>query len=73
MAEQYLACFPVVACPTCGANKPPGVPKCERCFALWQSVETHATHLLADPKRAAPVRALLETALLTKPEPTEAV
>jgi hypothetical protein len=69
MAEQYLACYPVEPCPTCGANKTPGTPKCGRCWNLWQVVETHAAALLADPQRAAPVRELLERVLATKPNP----
>ena len=72
MAESYLACFPVEPCPICGTNKSPGTPKCERCFTLWQVVETHAAKLLADPKRAAPVRELLERVLATKPAPEAA-
>lgn len=70
MAEQYLACFPVVPCELCGKNAPPGVRLCSPCWELRQRVQGHATTLLRDPKTAPKVRELLEAALSAKPEPT---
>lgn len=73
MAESYLAEFPTKPCAWC--SKPTAlilIGLCPSCFELRQRVQNHATRLLADPKAAPHIRALLETALLTKPEPPEA-
>jgi hypothetical protein len=53
----------------CGTSKLAGAPRCAQCFTLNQVVTTHAVKLLADPKSAPWVRALLEQALTTKLEP----
>jgi len=74
MAEQYLAGWPTTPCEICTAPTDNlGTKLCNPCWTLRQYVENHATHLLADPKAAPHVRALLERALATKVEPpTEA-
>ncbi len=64
--------FPSVPCSICGKpTSATAIAKCGPCWELWQRVENHATRLLTDPKSAPQVRALLETALQTKPDPTE--
>ncbi|HTJ17765.1 MAG TPA: hypothetical protein VL494_13390 [Steroidobacteraceae bacterium] len=54
----------------CGYNKPSGVARCDACFRFFASLQTQGAKLLANPKTAEEVRALMVKLLMeTKPEP----